>query len=266
MLGKSIWVLKCLKKTLIPGKTEDRRRRGWQSMRWLGGITDSKDMNLRKLQEMVKDREAWRAAVHGVAKNQTWLNNNNNNNVPCTYLPKYNGCGYPHNHERLGSVFYKHSADAFHLGAAFRRLFLQWGLCMLGLVGCIYRGQKESQLAACSAWYRKEKDILLSCQDIPEAHQLLPDICLGWDPGFSLPHELGMGKGGGGTHWSTLFNVEIFDLLPSSAPSPTVCSTYWLQIWGLRCVPWKMVHVSSRLPPVGAIFWAMTNFCLGFIY
>ena len=106
-------------------------------------------------------------------------------------------------------------------GASFCR-----GLCMLGLVGCTYRGQKESQLAACSAWYQKEKDILLSCQDTPNAHQLLPDICLGWDPGFSFPHELGMGKRGGGTHWSTLFNVEIFDLLPSSAPNPTICGTY----------------------------------------
>ena len=62
-------------KTLIMGKTEDKRRRRWQRMRWLDSITDSMDMNLSKLRETVEDRGAWRAVIHKILKSQTQLSN-----------------------------------------------------------------------------------------------------------------------------------------------------------------------------------------------
>ena len=74
MLGK-MWRTSFLEKTLTLGKIEGRRRRGWQRMRWLDSITNSKEMNLSKLQKIMEDRGPWCAAVHGVAKSWTQLSN-----------------------------------------------------------------------------------------------------------------------------------------------------------------------------------------------
>ena len=84
-LGHLMWRAGLLKKILMLEKTEGRRRRGWQRMRWLDGITDSTDMNLCKLWETVKDTGVWHAIVHEVAKSWTWLSSlNNTTNAPTT--------------------------------------------------------------------------------------------------------------------------------------------------------------------------------------
>ena len=81
--GHLMWRTNSLEKTLLLGKIEGRRRRGSQRMRWLDGVTDAMNMNLGKFWEMVRNRKAWRAAVHGVTDSDMtgWLNSSNNNDL-----------------------------------------------------------------------------------------------------------------------------------------------------------------------------------------